>query len=49
VYRGEKEILPPNFMQKLAESYGGQCLSEKYLGAQTHLEWRCNNGHEWTA
>jgi len=36
-------------MKLLAKSYGGQCLSEKYLGSRENLEWRCKNGHEWSA
>ena len=36
-------------MQELAGSYGCICLSDKYLGAHVHLEWRCSNGHEWSA
>ena len=26
-----------------------ECLSEKYLGGKKYLNWRCKNGHEWTA
>jgi len=36
-------------MKSLAESFGGDCLSEKYLGAKVHLEWRCSEGHKWEA
>jgi hypothetical protein len=36
-------------MQQLAESRGGRCLSESYRNTATKLEWRCSNGHEWTA
>jgi triacylglycerol esterase/lipase EstA (alpha/beta hydrolase family) len=36
-------------MKKLAKSYGGECLSEKYLGVKIELRWRCSNGHEWEA
>ena len=36
-------------MKDLAKSYRGECLSDKYLGAKTHLKWRCSNEHEWTA
>ena len=36
-------------MKILAKSYGGECLSEKYLGSREHLEWRCSKGHKWSA
>lgn len=36
-------------MKALANSHGGECFSEKYLGAHIHLEWRCSKGHEWEA
>ncbi len=36
-------------MRALAESRGGSCLSEVYLGCQAHLRWRCGAGHEWDA
>jgi uncharacterized Zn-finger protein len=34
-------------MQELATKRGGRCLSEKYLGVDTPLEWRCDKGHVW--
>lgn len=34
-------------MQKLAELKEGMCLSNKYLGANIPLHWRCTEGHEW--
>ena len=36
-------------MRAIAKSYKGECLSEKYLGGKEYLNWRCKNGHEWTA
>jgi hypothetical protein len=36
-------------MKKLARSKNGQCLSTEYINGQTHLRWRCQNGHEWSA
>jgi|GEM_PF-3702621 len=36
-------------MQEIAESRGGKCLSEKYIGSQTRLKWECSKGHLWTA
>jgi len=35
------------FIQKLAESKGGKCLSTNYMNAQTKLRLVCGNGHEW--
>ena len=28
---------------------GGQCLSQEYSGAHSHLQWRCDLGHTWHA
>jgi len=36
-------------MRYLAQSRGGQCLSEEYIHSQTKLKWRCEKGHEWEA
>lgn len=36
-------------MRELAESYGGECLSKRYVNAQTRLRWRCAQGHTWKA
>lgn len=36
-------------MNKLAKSFGGECLSKQYLGRKEYLEWRCSEGHEWKA
>jgi len=36
-------------MRLLAKRRGGDCLSEKYLGADIKLEWQCAKGHAWTA
>lgn len=36
-------------MKRLARSKGGRCLSTEYKNNQTHLQWRCKNGHEWMA
>lgn len=35
--------------QAIAMSRGGQCLSAKYVNADTKLRWRCTQGHEWEA
>lgn len=34
-------------MHELAAQRGGLCLSERYLGADTSLAWRCGKGHLW--
>lgn len=36
-------------MQTLAQSMGGECLSEVIVNALTKLNWRCAEGHEWEA
>jgi len=36
-------------MQKIAESRGGKCLSEKYINVNTKLKWQCEKGHIWEA
>lgn len=34
-------------MRQLAESHGGECLSEDYRSAKSRLTWRCAHGHTW--
>lgn len=36
-------------MRNAARVYGGRCLSQKYININTHLRWRCLEGHEWDA
>ena len=36
-------------MQKIAESRGGKCLSEKFVNVDTKLKWECKRGHIWEA
>ena len=36
-------------MRRIAESRGGRCLSEHYWNNATKLEWRCSEGHGWSA
>jgi len=36
-------------MQKLAEENNGKCLSNKYINANTKLQWQCREGHIWKA
>jgi thiol-disulfide isomerase/thioredoxin len=38
-----------NDMQKLAAKKNGKCISNKYINANTHLKWKCENGHIWQA
>ncbi len=35
--------------QEHAQSKGGECLSEEYINAQSHLTWKCSEGHVWNA
>lgn len=34
---------------KLAESRGGECLSENYKNDMTKVLWKCSEGHTWEA
>ena len=36
-------------MEELARSYGGECLSKRYINSVTPLKWRCAEGHVWKA
>ena len=36
-------------LQKLARKRGGRLLSNSYVNTNTHLRWRCAEGHEWDA
>lgn len=36
-------------MVEIASSRGGRCLSTKYVNVGTHLRWKCEAGHKWTA
>jgi hypothetical protein len=38
-----------NFLQKIAESRGGRCLSSEYVRANDPLLWVCKDGHQWPA
>jgi hypothetical protein len=38
-----------DYMNKLASSQGGRCLSTEYKNAHTHLLWECVEGHQWEA
>jgi hypothetical protein len=34
---------------QIAKERGGECLSEKYENNHSKLEWRCKDGHVWSA
>jgi len=36
-------------MKNIAESRGGECLSNLYVNSQTKLLWKCSIGHLWQA
>jgi len=36
-------------MRRLAETRGGRCLSDMYVGAGSKLLWECGKGHQWMA
>jgi hypothetical protein len=36
-------------MQELATSFGGRCLSNKFLSTRSKLTWQCSAGHTWEA
>lgn len=45
----EKRKLSLDDMYALAQSYGGECVSEKYVTANVKLTWKCSQGHQWEA
>lgn len=36
-------------VKQIAIERGGKCLSEIYNGCDSHLEWECEEGHQWFA
>jgi hypothetical protein len=36
-------------VQGIARQHGGACVSTQYVNSQSHLRWRCADGHEWDA
>jgi hypothetical protein len=36
-------------MRTIAETRGGQCLSDTYVDSSTKVDWRCEVGHQWKA
>jgi hypothetical protein len=46
------DIYSPDKLEELnifVSSKGGICLSDKYIHSQSHLKWKCKEGHEWMA
>jgi len=48
-YCAGKARLSIEEMEELARSYGGECLSKRYINSVTPLKWRCAEGHVWKA
>ena len=46
-YKGRK--LPLEFFQKVAEAFGGRCLSALYVDSNHDLEFQCKRNHIWKA
>jgi hypothetical protein len=44
-----KRRLTIDEMRSLAQSRGGQCLSDQYAGNNKKLRWKCSEGHVWEA
>lgn len=38
-----------DYVQRIARSKGGRCLSEEYRGIKARLQWKCRKNHIWTA
>lgn len=36
-------------IQAVAASRGGRCLSTEYISGDSHVEWECSAGHQWSA
>ena len=48
----EEDVHPEDMILKLravAQSNGGELLSNVYINNNTKLKWRCSEGHEWEA
>lgn len=46
---GGSNPLSVETLREVARQRGGQCISEKYVNANTPVIWRCAKGHEWKA
>lgn len=47
--RGDHRKLDLDEMQRLAQMYGGECVSKEYTGIFNKLEWCCVCGYKWKA
>ena len=45
----EKRRLSLEYLQYLAQLYGGKCFAVRYEGSSKKIEWECDNGHRWFA
>jgi len=43
----KKRSLTIDEMHKIANEFGGKCLSYEYINCDTKLLWECANGHQW--
>lgn len=46
---GNKKRSTIEEMRNLATAKGGGCMSTRYTNAFTHLQWKCEKGHVWSA
>ena len=46
---GGSKKLTIDIMRELARQKNGFCLSDVYINAHTPLEWKCQEGHIWSA
>lgn len=44
---GIKIESPLSKLQKISESKGGECLSDKYINCYTKMQFKCKNNHTW--
>jgi hypothetical protein len=49
IKRFKKGLLSLSDMHKLAAKQDGFCISTSYVNSQTHLDWKCSNGHIFSA
>lgn len=44
-----KKKITIEYLQEIAISHGGRCLSKKYLGYTIKHQWECSRKHTWSA
>ncbi|MCK4487056.1 MAG: hypothetical protein KAU38_09880 [Desulfobacterales bacterium] len=44
-----RQRLGLDLMREIAKGFGGECLSNEYLGVKSKLKWKCTRGHVWEA